>query len=80
MGKSYRVELLPRTSESYDQLQIRWEEGDNGRPLIGGGPNTDLQKAMLEGVIRALFRFMRFEQNYVVPDLDEVGVPKSATS
>ena len=56
----------------YDHLQIQWERGSHGKLLIGGGSNPNLQKAMLDGIVRAVFRFVKFEQDYIVPDIDEV--------
>jgi len=64
---------IAHVGNRYDHLQIRWEEGANGKLLIGGGAaDRNLQKAMLEGLIRAVFRFVKFERAYIVPDLDKL--------
>ena len=61
---------IAHVGNRYDHLQIKWEEGANGKLLIGGGAaDRDLQKAMLVGIIRSVFRFVKFEKAYVVPDL-----------
>jgi hypothetical protein len=56
-----------------DQLQIQWEPGSDRKLLIGGGSRPDVQKAMLEDIVRAVFRFVRFEEDYIVPDVDDVS-------
>ena len=56
----------------YDQLQIRWGQGSNGELLIGGGSYPDVQKAMLDDMLRAVFRFVKFEDEYIVPDIDDL--------
>jgi hypothetical protein len=61
---------VAHVGDQYDQLQIQWERGQNGKLLIGGGSRPDLQRAMLEDIVRAVFRFVRFEDDYVVPDVD----------
>ncbi len=55
----------------YDSLQIQWEKGDQGKLLIGGGRNSNLQRAMLGGLGMAVARFMKFEKDYVVTGVDE---------
>ncbi|MEK7245433.1 MAG: hypothetical protein AAB223_05385 [Pseudomonadota bacterium] len=67
----YQLEsTIAHVGNPYDQLQIRWEQGANGKLLIGGGPNSELQKPMLEEIIRTVFRFVKFEKDYIIPDLD----------
>lgn len=71
-----RESAVAHVGNKYDQLQIRWEQGGDGRLLIGGGIVPDVQKALFEGITRATFRFVKFEDRYDVPDLDD---PKSWT-
>lgn len=67
---------VAHVGNKYDQLQIRWERGGDGRLLIGGGIVPEVQKALFEGIVRATFRFIRFDDRYDVPDLDD---PKNWT-
>lgn len=60
-----------------DQVQIRWERGTNGALLVGGGMVPEMQRAIFEGIVRAVFRFVKFEPCYQpVPDLDDPVVWK----
>ena len=54
-----------------DMLQIAWEKDTNGRLLIGGGVDLTVQRALLISMIKAAFRFVRYDEDYIVPDLDE---------
>lgn len=62
--------MISHVGNRYDHLQIHWENSKSGKLLIGGRLNLELQKAMLEALIVAVFRFVKFEDNYIVPDLD----------
>ena len=62
---------VAHVGNKYDQLQIRWERGSNGALLVGGGLVPEVQRRILEGIIRAVFRFVKFESRYTVPDLDD---------
>ncbi len=62
---------IAHVGNPYDQLQIRWGQGSNGELLIGGGSYPDVQKAMLEDILRAVFRFVKFESDYIIPDVDK---------
>ena len=61
---------VAHVGNEYDHLQIQWENDKAGRLLVGGGLNPQLQKAMIEDIIRAVFRFVKFETDYIVPDVD----------
>jgi hypothetical protein len=54
-----------------DSLQIKWEQGASGRLLIGGGGDQGVQRAMLVGMVKSVFRFVKHDEEYIVPDLDE---------
>lgn len=54
-----------------DRLQLRWEEGSRGSVLVGGDMQPDLQRQMLTGLVISVFRFIKFEDEYIVPDLDD---------
>lgn len=54
-----------------DQLQLRWEKGSKGSILVGGDVQPDLQRQMLAGLVISVFRFVKFEDEYIVPDLDD---------
>ncbi|MDI7774501.1 hypothetical protein [Asticcacaulis sp. EMRT-3] len=54
-----------------DGLQIDWEKGASGRLLIGGGGDQTVQHAMLFGMVKNVFRFVKHDEAYIVPDLDE---------
>jgi antitoxin component HigA of HigAB toxin-antitoxin module len=67
---------VAHVGNQYDQLQIQWEREKDGKLLIGGGSRPDVQRAMLEDIVRAVFRFVRFDDDYVVPDIDsDAGAP-----
>ncbi len=53
-----------------DGLQITWDKGASGQLLVGGGGDTGVQDALLFGMIKAAFRFVKHDEGYVVPDLD----------
>lgn len=68
---------IAHVGNQYDQLQIRWESDNDGKLLIGGGQNLPLQKAMLEGLIAALFRFVKYDDDYIVDDADKPAASKA---
>lgn len=70
---------IAHVGNPYDQLQIRWEQESNGELLIGGGSYPDAQKAMLEDILRAVFRLVKFEDDYTVPDVDSCSETKPRT-
>jgi hypothetical protein len=55
-----------------DGLQIFWESPRAGRLLIGGGGDRDVQRALLVGMVKSVFRFVKYDEDYIVPDLDKV--------
>ena len=61
---------IAHVGNPYDQLQIRWEQGSNGKLLIGGGSNSDVQKDMLRRISLAVFRFVKFEADYIVTNFE----------
>jgi hypothetical protein len=63
---------IAHVGNPYDHLQIRWERSNSGKLLIGGGENTEVQKEMLRGIVLSVFRFVKFENDYIVPDLDAI--------
>ena len=72
---SYNLEsTIVHVGNRYDNIQIQWEKGNNGKLLIGGGSIPVLQKAMLHSIVKAVFRFMKFEKDYIVSDIDDVEV------
>jgi len=64
---------VAHVGNQYDQIQIRWERDRDGKLLIGGGSHPEVQRTMLEDIVRATFRFVRFENDYVDPDLDSIA-------
>ncbi len=56
----------------YDHLQIHWETESKGKLLVGGASNPNVQKAMLGEIVEAVSRFLKFEQDYIVRDVDDV--------
>jgi hypothetical protein len=64
---------IAHVGNPHDQMQIRWEQGSNGRLLIGGGSRPDVQKAMLADILCAVFRFVKFDDEYIVPDVDHIS-------
>lgn len=63
---------IAHVGNPYDQLQIRWEREKDGRLLVGGGSNPDLQKAIFQAITLSVFRFVRFDENYIVSDIDNI--------
>lgn len=55
-----------------DGLQIAWEKGRNGRLLVGGGGDLNVQRALLVSMIKAVFRFVQHDEIYTAPDLDKL--------
>ena len=55
-----------------DGLQIAWERELNGRLMVGGGGDENVQRALLVGMIKSVFRFVKHDEQYEVPDLDEI--------
>jgi hypothetical protein len=53
-----------------DGLQIAWEKGANGRLLVGGGGDASVQEALLAGMVKSVFRFVKHDEAYIVPDID----------
>lgn len=70
---------IAHVGNPYDQLQIRWGQESNGDLLIGRGSYPDVQKAMLEDILRAVFRFVKFENDYIVPDVDSYSETEPRT-
>jgi hypothetical protein len=54
-----------------DGLQISWDSVKDGRLLVGGGLEPVVQRAMLVGMVKSVFRFVKFDGDYIVPDLDK---------
>lgn len=54
-----------------DGLQIAWKDTKDGRLLIGGGGDQSVQRALLVGMVKSVFRFVKHDENYIVPDLDK---------
>lgn len=54
-----------------DHLQIQWEDKDNGHLLVGGGGDKNVQQALLIGMVKAVFRYVKHDTAYIVPDLDK---------
>jgi hypothetical protein len=61
---------IAHVGNQYDHIQIKWENYPKGKLMVGGGLNPVIQKSMLEGMIISVFRFVKFENDYIVPDLD----------
>ena len=59
---------IAHVGNPYDQIQIRWEQGSDGKLLIGGGRRPDIQKALLEDMLRAVLWFVRFDDDYVITE------------
>jgi hypothetical protein len=59
---------IAHVGNPYDQIQIRWEQGSDGKLLIGGGRSPDVQNALLEDMLRAVLWFVRFDENYVITE------------
>lgn len=55
-----------------DGLQVYWASSGDGRLLIGGGGERDVQRALLVGMVKSAFRFVKYDEAYIVPDLDQV--------
>lgn len=63
---------IAHVGNPYDQLQIRWEGGGSGKLLIGGENNIPVQKEMLIGIVLTVFRFIKFDEDYIVQDVDAI--------
>lgn len=46
--------------------------GGNGRLLVGGGGDLNVQQALLVSMIKAVFRFVQHDEIYTAPDLDKL--------
>jgi hypothetical protein len=57
---------IAHVGNKYDNLQIRWEEGANGKLMVGGGSNPPVQCSMLEAMPSAIARFIRHDEKYIV--------------
>jgi hypothetical protein len=55
-----------------DGLQIAWGKVGSGQLLIGGGGDQNVQRAMLVGMVKSVFRFVKHKNEYIVPDLDQI--------
>ena len=65
---------IAHVGNKYDNLQIKWDAGKNGELMIGGGcHHIDVQREMLVGITLSIFRFLKFDEDYIVPDIDAIS-------